>query len=369
MSERASSSLPTMEPPTHADGLCAKCNKPLVPVGQARKGGKRMPTGPNKYHKQCCAARERGLDDDEPTPKRPRPPPRPRRSPPYDARAELQVRREAAHKRRGEESGREFYTCGAGRSSCRVVPDAERAGGGRCAAAARAGQPRRPLRRRRVVVVSPSSSSGGGGGGGVHRRLLNAALTGDAAATAVRRARARRRRRRRRGRHGRRRVRATPLRYAAFGHAVPSRSCSRRARRRRCATPTAADRAELARIGATAGRMTVHGHGHAEVIRALEAAAPAAAAPGGRTCTGTGTPPAPASASDGGHGGGGRSSPREQPELNECACALDGVNDRGRLLVAVTSAFGDESGFSSSRRSSCATSKRVFMSVQVQFYM
>ena len=91
------------------------------------------------------------------------------------------------------------------------------------------------------------------------------------------------------------RVRATPLRYAAFhGHARAVEELLAAG-----ATPALRDpdrrqtALELARIGATAGgRMTVHGHGHAEVIRALEAAAaaaPAAAAgggggSGGRTC-------------------------------------------------------------------------------------
>ena len=101
--------------------------------------------------------------------------------------------------------------------------------------------------------------------------------------------------------------------------------------------------------------MTVHGHGHAEVIRALEAAAaPAAAAPAAAApavAPAPAPPPAPASPQ-----------PASPPpatgydgrwkvvglvsnaELNGCAARVlsDGVNDRGRLLVAVTSAFGDE---------------------------
>ena len=77
------------------------------------------------------------------------------------------------------------------------------------------------------------------------------------------------------------RVRATPLRYAAFhGHARAVEELLAAG-----ATPALRDpdrrqtALELALIGATAGgRMTVHGHGHAEVIRALETAAAAAAA-------------------------------------------------------------------------------------------
>ena len=66
-----------MEPPPKPTptGLCAKCNKPLVPVGQARKGGEPTRIGTRKYHKQCWLALKRSgelSDDDEPTPKRPR---------------------------------------------------------------------------------------------------------------------------------------------------------------------------------------------------------------------------------------------------------------------------------------------------------
>ena len=137
------------------------------------------------------------------------------------------------------------------------------------------------------------------------------------------------------------RVRATPLRYAAFhGHARAVEELLAAG-----ATPALRDpdrrqtALELARIGATAGgRMTVHGHGHAEVIRALEAAAaaPAAAAPAAAAAS-----PPPAT----GYGGRWKVVGLvSNAELNGCAARVlsDGVNDRGRLLVAVTSAFGDE---------------------------
>merc|ERR1719487_925300 len=84
-----------MEPPPKPTptGLCAHCNKPLVPVGQARKGGKaHADWHSRKYHKQCWLALKRSgelSDDDEPTPKRPRAAAAP--APPlaafYDARA------------------------------------------------------------------------------------------------------------------------------------------------------------------------------------------------------------------------------------------------------------------------------------------
>ena len=98
--------------------------------------------------------------------------------------------------------------------------------------------------------------------------------------------------------------------------------------------------------------MTVHGHGHAEVIRALEAAAaPAAAAPAAAPAPAPAAPaaaPAPAPASPPpatGYGGRWKVVGLvSNAELNGCAARVlsDGVNDRGRLLVAVTSAFGDE---------------------------
>ena len=101
--------------------------------------------------------------------------------------------------------------------------------------------------------------------------------------------------------------------------------------------------------------MTVHGHGHAEVIRALEAAAAAApaaapaaaaAAPAAAPASAPAPPPPPASPPPAtGYGGRWKVVGLvSNAELNGCAARVlsDGVNDRGRLLVAVTSAFGDE---------------------------
>ena len=116
-----------MDPPPKPTptGLCAKCNKPLVPVGQARKGGRaHADWHSRKYHKQCWLALKRSgelSDDDEPTPKRPRGAAAP--APPlaafYAPRApNCKCGVKAAHKtsRTEKNPNREFYTCGAGRN-------------------------------------------------------------------------------------------------------------------------------------------------------------------------------------------------------------------------------------------------------------